>query len=80
MELTPIKTINCLTINPNINYKTTSIIILKDGRLSSCGTYGRIFIYNKNDFTPELEIYEPYYFSLVYHTQLSNSNILYFSV
>ena len=55
--------------------KITNIIILKDGRLSSCTKDGELIIYKKRNYSIEDSIKEEKS-SLYYHIQLSNTNIV----
>jgi hypothetical protein len=52
--------------------KITNIIILKDGRLSSCTKDGELIIYKKRNYSIEDYIKS----SIHYHIQLSNTNIV----
>ena len=58
----------------NHTSSVNNIIILKDGRLSSCGDDGLINIYNKINYNVDLQIKSnnPIY----YHKELSNNNII----
>ena len=51
-----------------------NIILLSDGRISSCSIDGRINIYNKDTYQKDImiDIFE----FIFYHTQLSNDNII----
>ena len=51
-----------------------NIIILKDGRLSSCGGDGLINIYNKQNYNVDLQIKDKC--EVFYHKELSNNNII----
>jgi len=58
----------------NHTSNVNNIIILKDGRLSSCGSDGLINIYNKQDYNVDLQIKDNC--RIYYHKQLSNNNII----
>ena len=58
----------------NHTNNVNNIIILKDGRLSSCGSDGLINIYNKQNYNVDLQIKDNC--RIYYHKQLSNNNII----
>ena len=58
----------------NHTNNVNNIIILKDGRLSSCGYDGLINIYNKQNYNIDLQIKDNTY--IYYHKELSNNNII----
>ena len=58
----------------NHTNNVNNIIILKDGRLSSCGSDGLINIYNKQNYNVDLQIKDNC--RIYYHKELSNNNII----